>query len=76
MEWERKNSKEGKRRIERDHETKVGSKVGLKDRYYRDFKCLGWSYPFLQLCVAYENNLKPFGYPQAGECSQLKEQPS
>lgn len=31
----------GQRRIERDHETKVGSKVGLKDRYYKDVKCLG-----------------------------------
>lgn len=31
---------------ERGHETKVESKVGLKDRYYWDFKCLEKSYHF------------------------------
>lgn len=43
----------GQKGRERGHETKVEGKMGLKDSYYWDIKCLEKSYHFLQLDAAY-----------------------
>lgn len=40
----RRRSRGGKGRREGDHEVRVGSKVGLKDRHYGAFKCSENSY--------------------------------